>query len=75
MHRTIHGPDREFLTAAECAAWLGISPTTFKSLLRSGEFPPGVVFGKRTIRWMWLDPVAYAHTRSRMTQAASRNRR
>ena len=75
MHRTIHGPDREHLTASECARWLGLSETTFKALVRSGEFPPAVSFGRRTKRWPWMDAVAYAHLRSRMTQAASRNRR
>ena len=53
MHRTIHGPDKEFLTAAECSAWLGISPTTFKALVRSGEFPPALRIGGSR-RWGWL---------------------
>ena len=71
MHRTIHGPEREFLTAAEVGRWLGVSLTSFKALVKAGEFPPALRIGGSR-RWPWLDPVAYAHLRSRMPQPAPR---
>lgn len=63
--RTVDGPDGVWLSARETAAFLGLGLTLFKSLLASGEFPPGVSFGTRAIRWHWLTPVAWAHLRSR----------
>jgi hypothetical protein len=61
MERVIHGPDNEHLTAGECAAWLGVSLTTFKGL---ADFPPPLRF-RGAARWGWFDVVAYAWLKAR----------
>ena len=73
MQRVIHGPDREHLTAEECAEWLGIGLTMFKQMVKSGEFPPPLRIGKsKAQRWPWMDPVAYSWLRSRMAAGDAR---
>ncbi len=63
MERSISGPDQDFLTEAEAAAWLRIDPEDFREYVRMGLLPKGIPYGKRPIthRWHWMDLVAVGH--------------
>lgn len=65
MQRSINGPDKDWLSLDEAAAYMGIGASTLKSLVRSGKFPQGAgVTGNRRM-WGWMDVVAYMHMASR----------
>ena len=67
MQRPVNSPDNDWLTAAEVCRWLGdIGDTLLKKLIREGKFPPGVRLSHNTVRWNWMDVVAYAHLASRI---------
>lgn len=65
MERRINGPDKDWNTLAEVAAYLGISQPTLRTMIKKGEFPQGIFHGDRSVRWGWMDVVAYAHLKSR----------
>lgn len=70
MQRNISGPDRDWLTLDEAAAWMGLDSSTLKRLIRKGQFPPGVKVSPKCVKWGWLDVVAYMHLVSRMPEKA-----
>ena len=64
MERSINGPDDDFLTEAEAAAWLRLDPEDFREFVRQGVLPKGIPWGKKPAvnhRWPWLDVVAVGH--------------
>jgi predicted DNA-binding transcriptional regulator AlpA len=67
MQRSVNGPDHEWLTMPEVCQWLGgIGDSTLKKLIRDGKFPPGVRISHNTVRWNWMDVVAYSHMAQRL---------
>jgi predicted DNA-binding transcriptional regulator AlpA len=75
MQRTINAPDTEWLSAEECARWLGISPGVFRGLVLRGEFPRPVKVARRVVKWPWMDVVSYIHFRSRDFRQSKRKKR
>jgi len=66
MQRIIDAPAKDLLTAAECAAWLGIGLSSFTRLWHEGKFPPPLTFGeRRALRWPWMDVLAFIHMKMR----------
>jgi predicted DNA-binding transcriptional regulator AlpA len=60
MRRVIETPDRDLLTARQCAAWLNVSLSQFRQLVRDGHFPAPIHLApKKCSRWLWSDAVAY----------------
>lgn len=72
--REIVAPSREWLSAEDCAEWLGVSVSTINRLIRDGEFlKPGFCSvegddgkpgrpGAR--RWYWKDFWCWCHLRN-----------
>lgn len=66
MQRTITAPDWEWGSREQCAAYLNIDVEQFKLWVRTGRFPfPPVSYGRKTLRWYWMDIVCYSHMRQR----------
>ena len=69
--RTIDGPDQDLLDAHEVAAYLRLSLSTFKRLVRDGHFPRPIEMtpGSGVRVWRWTDCVMWtllAEARPRM---------
>lgn len=66
--RTVEGPDRTWLTAAQAAAWLNIGRDTFLRHVEQGRIPHGVhLAGPQKPLWNWLDLVAFSHLEGRFS--------
>lgn len=61
MERTVHAPDKDWLTAQEAASWLNIKRGTFELMVEKGLVPKGRRFTKKTERWHWQDVWAVGH--------------
>jgi len=70
VQRSINGPDKDWLTADEAAAWMGIAGSTLEDLVVKRRFPPGVRVTGRRRMWSWMDCVAYMHLRSRIPETS-----
>jgi predicted DNA-binding transcriptional regulator AlpA len=66
MQRTIHGPEKEWLDLTDVLLWIGVSEGTLRRWIRDKQFPPGVNVGGKSLKWGWLDVVAFMHLRSRI---------
>jgi len=65
VQRIVEAPAHDLLTARQCAAWLNLSLSQFRELVRAGEFPPAIQIGARKgQRWLWSDAVGYVFMRS-----------
>ena len=74
IKREIMAPAKEWLSAEDCAEWLGVSVSTINRLVRDGEFvKPGISTdggdeGKAgrpgARRWFWADFWAWCHLRN-----------
>ncbi len=53
MQRTIYGPDKEWLSDVEAAAFLNIRVELFNHLVKQGAIPRGTPFGHKIRRWPW----------------------
>jgi hypothetical protein len=65
LERKILAPEKETLDETEASIWLNVKVGVFRSLVKRGCLPPGMPFGPRTLRWHWMDLVAYTHLLSR----------
>ncbi len=65
MERKVNAPDKETLDSMECAQFLGIGEGVWDGIVKRGEAPKGIPFGKKTVRWHWMDVVAVLHMMSR----------
>jgi hypothetical protein len=63
----VSGPERNWLSVAEVADYLGIPYEfhTIRRLIRDGRLPPPVYFGPDP-RWPWMDVVAFTYLASRL---------
>lgn len=66
MQRSINGPERDWLSLDEIAAYTGIGSPTLQQMINSGNFPQGTKHSARIVKWSWLDVVAYMHLASKM---------
>ena len=53
---SIQGPDKEWLTAPEAAAWLGIGRKSFVILAKELQVHPSKL-GHRSLMWNWRDVI------------------
>jgi len=65
VQRSITGPDKDWLTLDEAAAYMGLSGSTLKRLIDSGKFPKGARVTGKILLWGWMDVVAFMHLASR----------
>lgn len=64
VERMVNGPEQDYLTESEAAAWLRLDPEDFRDFVRLGFIPKGMPWGKQpktNHRWPWLDVVAVGH--------------
>jgi excisionase family DNA binding protein len=57
--RLIDAPVADILKRAEVAKLLGLSEDTLRLLIREGEFPAGIPYGKQVVVWDWEDLTYY----------------
>lgn len=70
--RSIDGPEKDWLTAADLVALLRVSKATLKRLIASGEFPRAMEVSPGIRLWSWRDVVYWQlkiELRSRMGSA------
>lgn len=58
--RLVDGPDRDYLTRGEVAAYLRMSSKTLGRLMARGRFPRPFKMGQGTMVWSWREIWAYA---------------
>lgn len=74
MQRAIEGPEKDFFTAAEAAAWLNIHTRQLRRLVREGRIPPPIdMAGSK--RWTWMDLVAYTHIAGTLSRCKNLQKR
>ncbi len=57
MDRQIRCPEKEWLRAHECAAFVGLADGTWEALEKEGLIPPGTPV-KRVKMWSWFTVLA-----------------
>lgn len=65
IQRTVDAPAKEYLSRAEAAAWIGISPRLFQACVDDGTITAGEVIGGKKRFWHWTEILAYLHARGR----------
>lgn len=60
--RIIDGPEQDYLTLSEAAAWLHLSESSLRRLIAAGRFPEGIrMGGVGDPVWPWIVVVSFAH--------------